>query len=215
MIQNDAVNLDAYFNRIGYKGPREPTLPVLAALHRLHPQAIPFENIDPILRRPVRLDSPSIEAKLVRGGRGGYCFEHNLLFMRALRSSGFGVSGLGARVLWGRPDDAETMRSHMLIRVEIEGATYLADVGFGIVTLTGALRFAPGIEQETPHEPFRIMEIRGGYKMQVRIEGEWRTPYRCDLQERFPIDYEVANYYVSTTPNSIFVGSLMIARATE
>ena len=78
------IDLDAYFRRIGYDGPRDASLETLRELHRLHPQAIPFENLDPLLGRPVNLDPASLQAKLVEGGRGGYCFEQNgvLVFRR-------------------------------------------------------------------------------------------------------------------------------------
>ena len=71
----EGIDLDAYFERVGYSGPREPTLEVLKALELAQPAAIAFESLDPLLGRPVRLDPASLEAKLVRGGRGGYCFE--------------------------------------------------------------------------------------------------------------------------------------------
>ena len=73
---NSGIDLDAYFTRIGYAGPRTASLETLAAIHLRHPIAIPFENLNPLLRRPVKLDAPSLQQKLVRGGRGGYCYEH-------------------------------------------------------------------------------------------------------------------------------------------
>ena len=81
------LDLDAYFERIGYRGERTATLPTLQEIHRLHPAAIPFENLNPLLGLPVRLDLASIEAKLVHSRRGGYCFEHNLLWPRCSSGS--------------------------------------------------------------------------------------------------------------------------------
>jgi len=72
-----------------YAGPRAPTLDTLRTLHELHPQAIAFENLDPLLRRPVRLDAWAIEDKLIRAHRGGYCFEHNMLLLRVLVDLGY------------------------------------------------------------------------------------------------------------------------------
>lgn len=91
------IDLAAYFDRIGYGGAAQPTLAVLRELHRLHPQAIPFENLDPFQHRPVDLDLAAIQQKLIGERRGGYCFEQNLLFMTVLQTLGFAVSGLGAR----------------------------------------------------------------------------------------------------------------------
>jgi N-hydroxyarylamine O-acetyltransferase len=94
------IDLYAYFARIGYHGERTPTLAALRAIHRLHPQAIPFENLNPLLRWPVRLDAGSLERKLVHEARGGYCFEHNLLLREVLEALGFHTTGLAARVVW-------------------------------------------------------------------------------------------------------------------
>ncbi len=66
------IDLDAYFARIDYAGGRSATLDTLKALHLLQPQAIAFENLDPLLGRPVRLDAQAIERKLIHDGRGGF-----------------------------------------------------------------------------------------------------------------------------------------------
>jgi N-hydroxyarylamine O-acetyltransferase len=211
ILMNDSFDLSSSLARIGYQGPREATLATLGALHRLHPQVIAFENLDPLLRRPVRLDAASLQHKLVGSARGGYCFEHNLLFSHALAALGFKVSGLAARVLWGRDEDAITARGHMLLRIELEDHIYLADVGFGGQTLTAPLHMAPGREQETPHGPFRIVLAGKDFKLQARIAGNWASLYRFDLQEQFEVDYEVANYYLSTHPASYFVNAVMAA----
>jgi N-hydroxyarylamine O-acetyltransferase len=207
------LDLAAYFDRIGYHGPTVPTLDVLRELHRLHPEAIPFENLDPFLNRPVDLDPGAIRRKLVECKRGGYCFEHNLLFMEVLATIGFRVSGLAARVLWNQPEDTITPRGHMLIRVELDGRTRIADVGFGGLTQTAPLLLEPGIEQQTPHELFRVVETDGYYRMQAHAGGAWRTLYRFDLQQQFPVDYAVSSYFLSTNPASHFRSSLICARA--
>lgn len=208
-----APDLDAYFARIGYVGPREPTLAVLRELHVLHPLAIAFENLDSFLGRPVRLDLPSLEQKLVHARRGGYCFEQNTLFWRVLTALGFEVSGLAARVLWNQPEDTLNPRSHMLLRVELDGATWLADVGFGGVTQTAPLLLAPGVVQQTPHEPYRVLETGDHFRLQAEIGGEWRTIFRFDLTEHFDVDFVVSSHFVSTWPASQFVTSIMAARA--
>ncbi len=97
------IDLDAYFQRIGYDGERTPTLATLRAIHARHATMIPFENLSPLLRQPVRLDLSSLQDKLIHQGRGGYCFEHNLLLRAALLALGFQVRGLAARVRWNVP----------------------------------------------------------------------------------------------------------------
>ncbi|RUW26614.1 arylamine N-acetyltransferase [Mesorhizobium sp. M4B.F.Ca.ET.169.01.1.1] len=208
-----SFDLDAYFARIFYRGPTEASLATLKALHRQHPQAIAFENLDPFLGHPPKLDLASLQDKIFTRGRGGYCYEHNLLFMHALTALGFEVSGLAARVLWGQPDDAITARSHMLLRVEFDGHTYLADVGFGGLTLTAPLLLEAGPEQQTPHEPFRLVETEDHFRLQAQIGGDWRSIYRFDTQPAYAVDYAVSNHFLSTHPSSHFLSSVIAARA--
>ncbi|WP_224250059.1 arylamine N-acetyltransferase family protein [Hyalangium gracile] len=206
------IDLNAYLRRIGFTLGVRPTLEVLKALVLLHARAIPFENLNPLLGLPVPLDPASLERKLILERRGGYCFEHNLLFKHALEAIGFDVHGLAARVLWNQPEDAVTARGHMLLRVNLDGQPSIVDVGFGGMTLTGVLRLEPGVEQATPHEPFRFVEAAGDYRLQAQVRGEWKTLYRFDLQEQFQPDYEVTNYYLSTHPRSHFRTGLIAAR---
>jgi N-hydroxyarylamine O-acetyltransferase len=210
---SEHFGLDAYFARIRYDGPRTPTLETLRTIQLLHPQAIAFENLNPLLGLPVQLDLESLQEKLIRSRRGGHCFEQNGVLLQALRALGFRVAGLAGRVVWNKPDDMVPPRSHMVLRVELEEGTFLADVGFGL-SPTAPLRLAPDIEQQTPHESFRLLKSDGLYTLQCRLKDEWTSFYRFDLQEQAPIDYQVANYYVSTWPSSHFINSLIAARAT-
>jgi N-hydroxyarylamine O-acetyltransferase len=207
------IDLDSYFQRIGYHGARTPTLGTLQAVHLRHPQAIAFEALDPLLKRPISLDSRALEQKLVRGGRGGWCFEQNWLFADALRSLGFQVTGLAARVMWGAPVDAIRPRTHMLLRIDdLDGGPYIADVGFGGLTLTGPLRLIAGVEQGTPHETFRLGEIPGGFVLLARVRDVWKPLYSFDLQPNVLEDYEVWNWYLENHASSPFLNNLMVAR---
>ena len=206
-------DLDAYLARIGYSGPRTPTIDTLEAIHRLHPAAIPFENLNPLLGWPVALDVESLQGKLVHGGRGGWCFEHNTLFRHALEALGFPVVSLGARVLWNAPPDRPLgPRSHMLLLVQAAGLPYIADVGFGGNVLSAPLRLEPHVVQSTPHEPHRLAPIENGFVLQANLAGEWSAFYRFTLEPQFPSDYEVSNWYLCHHPSSFFRQILMGAR---
>jgi N-hydroxyarylamine O-acetyltransferase len=204
--------LEAYFARIGYSGSTAPTLRTLQSLHLDHAQAIPFENLDSLTGRPVPLDLPSLENKLIHRRRGGYCFEQNLLFAHVLRTLGFQVTGLSARVLWNAPEGTVRARNHMLLRVELDDGTYIADVGFGGLTLTAPLRLASDVTQATPHEPFRLLFEEGHYLLQSLVRDEWKPLYRFDLQAQLPVDYDASNWWISTHPQSQFVNNLVVAR---
>lgn len=210
-----SLDLDAYLARIGFAGDRAPTRATLDAIAAHHTAAIPFENLDPFRGVTNRLDLESLQAKLVRGGRGGYCFEHGLLLRAALREIGFSVTGLAARVLWGSAElDALTPRTHMLLLVDLGDERRVIDTGFGGMTLTGTLRLEHDTEQPTPLEPFRLVDLHGDWAMQALVGGRWRTTYRFDLHPQHAVDYEPTNWYLCTWPQSKFVTTLMAARAT-
>jgi N-hydroxyarylamine O-acetyltransferase len=208
--------LDAYLARIGYTGPRTATIDTLEAVHALHPAAIPFENLNPLLGWPVSLDVDSLQAKLVAGGRGGWCFEHNTLLRHALEALGFSVTSLAARVLWNAPPNSPIgPRSHMLLLVDLGGRLYLTDVGFGGNVLTAPLRLEPHITQTTPHEPHRLLPLENGFVLEFAVGGEWKPLYRFTMEPQFPADYEVSNWHLCHHPSSFFRQLLMGARATK
>ena len=209
---NPGIDLDAYFERIAYTGPRSVSVDTLVAIHLQHPRAIPFENLNPFLRWPVRLDPPSLEQKLVRDRRGGYCYEHNLLLSHVLRRLGFQLRWLAARVLWNVPEGTVRPRSHMLLLIDLDNRRYVADAGFGGLTLTAPLRLQVDIEQSTPHELFRLVASSDGFVMQAKCADSWRSLYAFDLQEQVLADYEVVNWYLCNNPSSHFVTGLIAAR---
>ncbi|EGC98083.1 arylamine N-acetyltransferase family protein [Burkholderia pseudomultivorans] len=210
----DSFDLSRYFARIGYDGPAEPTLDVLRRLHLLHPQAIPFENLNPLTGARVALDLPAVVDKLVARRRGGYCFELNKLFYTALTRIGFRVTPLIARVRWMRPPEVVTAQTHMLLRIDLDGAVWLADIGFGSATLTAPLRFAPDERQLTPHGAFRVVAapVADEFDMQCEAPDGWLTTYRFSLKPAEWIDYDAANWFTSTYPESVFVNDLIACR---
>lgn len=205
------IDLDAYLRRIGYQGSLEPTVETLRALHLAHVLTFPFENLNSWNMLPVSLNVSDIEAKFVRNQRGGYCFEGNTLFAAVLRQLGYQVAAHIARVRWMRPPEEQTARSHMLLRVEIDGESWIADVAFGAVGQTVPLKLEMDVAQHTPHEPRRYRMGNGIVTQQMRIgEDRWEDVYRFDLHEAVPIDFEVANWYISTHPESLFRKTLFV-----
>ncbi|WP_252438783.1 arylamine N-acetyltransferase family protein [Pseudonocardia humida] len=212
------AELDEYCARVGYTGPREPTLPVLHALTSAHARSVPFENLDVLLGEPIELTVDALVDKLVRRRRGGYCFEQNGLFLAVLTAFGFAAAPLSARVRLGRPRDVVPPRTHLFLRVELDGATWLTDVGIGGVSLTSAIRWEPDgadqtPEQPTPHEPRRIVREDGRWFHQVRFGEQWVDAYEFTGEEMPLVDREVGNWFTSTHPRSHFRHRLMVARA--
>jgi len=208
-------DLDAYFARIGYGGPARADLATLSALHAAHVAAIPFENLDPLAGRPVHLDLGHLQAKLVAGRRGGYCFEQNHLFRGALEALGFAVAGLGARVVWMSPPGSPLgARTHMLLRVDLDGRPYLADVGFGAHLLDAPLRLEAGPEQATPVARYRLQQEGELIALAVHRDDDWRRAYVFDLAPQLPADYAIANWFCATNPDVVFTNMLVAERLT-
>lgn len=211
----DMIDLDAYFRRIGHGGPATVRLDTLTAIHRAHTRTFPFENLNPLLDIPVRLDAESLQHKFVHEQRGGYCFEHNLLLSGVLQQLGFQVTQLAARVLSGAPDDAQRARTHMLLRIDVEGESFLIDGGFGGMTLPTPIRLHVEGPQATSHEPYRLLPLGEERLMQSEVGGEWRTLYRFDLQPHYLPDYEIVNGYYCYHPESHFKQRLIAGRAID
>jgi N-hydroxyarylamine O-acetyltransferase len=208
---DDAFDFDAYCERIGYRGRAAPTRAVLDALHLAHATSIPFENLDVVLGRPIRLDVASLAAKLVGARRGGYCFEQNTLFAAALEHVGFRVARLAARVRVG--STAVRPRTHMLLAVDIDGDAVIADVGFGAdgLLLPVALRGATPTRQFA--WTYRVADEGGGtYVMQSSASEGWRDLYAFTLEPQLAVDFELASWYTSTHPQSRFVQVLTAQR---
>ena len=209
------MNLDTYFERIGYSGPRENSLAVLQDLHYLHPRAIAFEGLSAFLGTGVSLDPGVVFDKLVNQGRGGYCFEQNLLFALVLKDLGFEVTEHAARVLWRSPDKQAMARTHMLLKITVDDQDWIADVGFGGLTMTAALRLEPDLEQQTPHEILRITRQEQEYTIEAKTADQWRPMYVFDLVPCYPVDFGMSNFYVSEHPESLFRQNLMLGRPFE
>ncbi len=207
------MDLRGYAERIRYSGPLEPTLPVLHALTAAHTEAIPFENLDVLLERRIDLSDDGLFDKLVRRRRGGYCFEQNGFFLRVLEAIGFSVTPLSARVRLDRPRDYLPPRTHMFLRVELDGESWLTDVGVGGASLTSAIRLDADGEQATPHESRRIVRDGDLWFHQARFGAEWVDVYEFTREKMPLIDREVANWFTSAHPGSHFKNRLIVARA--
>jgi N-hydroxyarylamine O-acetyltransferase len=206
----DRLDLGAYLRRIGYDGDLAPNGATLAALHRAHVAAIPFENLDIVLGRGIAVDLPSIRAKLVDRGRGGYCFEHGQLFAAAVARLGFAVERLLARV--GGDGDPPAPRTHMTLRVSAGSERWLADVGFG----SGLLEPLP-FDATGPHAQggwaFELVATGpAAWDLRERRGEEWLTGYRLDDQLQHHADVVVANHFTATHPSSPFVGQAVALR---
>jgi N-hydroxyarylamine O-acetyltransferase len=205
------MDLEAYLQRIGYRGAREPTMDTLVQLHRAHMLSVPFENLDIPLGRPIVLSLPALFEKVVRRRRGGFCYELNALFAWGLQALGFRVEMLSARVFSGGvlgPDF-----DHMLLLVR-GGETSIADVGFGDSFLE-PLPLGP--DEQTQHgRSYRLVEQGEDWVLEQRTPGsDWQPEYAFSLLPRKLQDFHSMCHYQQTSPASPFTRKSLCSLATR
>lgn len=213
------ADLNAYLTRTGCQRPLEPTVEVLSELVAAHNGSIPFENLDPLLGVPVdHLGADALADKLVHRRRGGYCYEHNGLMGFVLERLGYRVDRLAGRVVWMRePGSPLPAMTHQVLAVtgdRLDGH-YLVDVGFGGQTLTSPIRMAADLEQQTRHEPYRLVAGEEGLVLHARVRGQWQALYEFTERPQPRIDLEVGSWYTSTHPSSPFVTGMTAALVTD
>jgi N-hydroxyarylamine O-acetyltransferase len=206
-------DLDAYLDRIGWNGPIEPTLGTLTALTRAHIARIPFENVDVLLGRGIRIDLDSIVRKIVVGGRGGYCFEHGTLFQAALERIGFRVTAHAARVLMFVPRHLAP-RTHMFLIIDIDGARFVVDPGFGGHSAAVPVSLGRGVDTRDGFDRHRMVERDGEWILEAEIDGTMTPLWTSTLEPLYPVDFELANHWIATAPGSPFVNRLMLRALT-
>lgn len=193
--------LDEYLARIGLVSAPAANLAQLEALQRAQVYAVPFENLDIQLGRGISLDPALVDDKVIRRRRGGYCFELNSLFKRALVTCGFNVRTLLARVhVTGIPSG----RGHQLSLVTLNERQWIVDVGFGSACPRAPLPFEMHTPQEQDGRVFRLVPHTLGHLLQVEREGAWQDLYSFDLGEVVDNDIDYGNHYTSTSPHTIF-----------
>ena len=217
MSAHPNLDLDRYLERIGWGQSLRPAYDTLAGLLRAHMTRIPFENLDVLLGRGVRLDLEALQDKLVVRRRGGYCFEHATLFRAVLERLGFAVKAHSARVTIALPR-TEMPRTHMFLTVALPEGTFVVDPGFGGLAPIAPVRIA-GSEAEPAgsasgshwlvrSDAWRVMRTRTADK----LVDCWATT----LEEDHPVDFTMANHFVSTHPSSAFVNRMMLqSRSAE
>ncbi|QUG99444.1 arylamine N-acetyltransferase [Saccharopolyspora erythraea] len=211
--EGERLDLDAYLARIGYRGDRSPTIETLRALHFAHVTSIPFENLEIVLGRGLPLDLDPLQDKLVRRARGGYCFEHARLFSAVAERLGFGVTGLLSRVSLGSGKLRPATHAVPLVTTADTDARWLCDVGFGSSPLQ-PIEFADGTVMSHGGWTHRLARDGGTGEWEVqRPAGDgWEDMHHFPLNPAYAIDYVVGNHYVSTHPNSPFVGRVALQR---
>jgi len=203
------MDLQAYFDRIGFTGIARPDLATLRALHRAHAFAISYENLDVQLGRPLTTDPEAAFEKIVRRGRGGWCYEMNGLLGAALDEIGFKVTRLAGGVMRALRGD-EAIGNHLVLLVDLDGEPWIADVGFG----------------DGSRDPFPLREgafVADGfeYRLEQFEPGWWRLHNHPDggapnfdftLTPADPALLAAKCHELQTSPASVFVMTAVAQR---
>ncbi len=196
MWQTDLVDLDAYFTRIGASASSS-----LVELHEAHVRAIPFENIDVMLGLVPSLDLGDIQAKMLGRRRGGYCYEHQLLFTAVLERLGYEVRRRMSRVMTGP-------RTHFVSLVD----DHLVDVGFGAGMLH-PMPLADGAVVDQAGWPHRLRWSEGCWVLEKETADGWQRMHAFEPDvEQLPVDCMMANNYIATHARSPFSRQLVVMR---
>ncbi len=213
------MRLDDYLERVGV-GPLTPPIDAdaLRRLHAAHREAFLFENVTIQTGGAISVDVEGIERKFLDQGSGGYCFEHNTLFGAVLRDLGLPVTTLLGRVRRGPPE--RWCRTHMVLRVDLDGQPWLADVGFGAMGLFEPIPFAEGSSPAQIGVAYTLRREGSLWVLSASLVGDDASAEPQDLYEfsddpQTPGDVEVANHYTATHPDSMFRRTLTIQRTSR
>jgi N-hydroxyarylamine O-acetyltransferase len=206
------MNVDAYLERIDYRGPRSPSIAALRALHVAHLMTVPFENLSIHSQEPIVLHDTALYEKIVARRRGGFCYELNGLFSALLRALGFDVTRLSATVMNDEGQFGPAF-DHMTLMVKLD-ERWLADVGFGDCFVR-PLRLDSAEAQVQGRRRYRI-DLAGKAHFLWQQEGNdpWRVQYRFDLTPYEYDDFAEMCHYHQTSPLSHFTQRRVCSRAT-
>jgi N-hydroxyarylamine O-acetyltransferase len=206
------VDVPAYLARIAYSGPTDPTAETLRLIHRAHLLTVPFENLDIALGRKLVVDEEANVRKIVDLHRGGFCYELNGAFAALLRTLGFRVTLLSARVT-GQGGKESPEFDHLTLQVDLE-EPWLADVGFG-ESFIEPLRIAGREEQADPAGKFRLVEVGNRLRLEkVATDGQWRRQYSFSFEPHTLQEFAGRCHYHQTSPDSHFMQNRICTRAT-
>lgn len=209
-----AIDLDAYLERIGWRGETRPSLETLASLLDAHMSRIPFENLDVLLGRRIRLDLDGVQQKLVRARRGGYCFEHGTLFAAVLEAFGFRPVRHCARVTMFKPR-SEAPRTHMFLTVPLAEGTFVVDPGFGSLASRRPVPLIDGAPSRTGAETHWMVRDGDLWTLRAQVGDTAVDAWVSTLEQENPVDFEMGSHFTSTHPESAFVSRIMMRALTS
>jgi N-hydroxyarylamine O-acetyltransferase len=208
------LDLPAYLERIEWSGALRQDHATLAALLDAHMAHIPFENLDVLLGRGIRIDLASIQDKLVGARRGGYCFEHATLFAAVLDATGFAPARHIARVVMVLPRETSP-RTHMFLTVSLPEGTFVVDPGFGSLAPRVPVPLREDRSAAGRDIAHRMQRDGDGWVLKAEAKEKTVDCWYSPLERDPPIDFEVGNHFTATHPSSPFVNRILLRALTR
>ena len=208
----DTFDLTAYCQRIGFAGELRPDLASVQALMQHQLRSVPFENMDVLAGKPISLNPDDIVAKIVGQRRGGYCYEVNGLFALALGALGLPYQWVAARPLFY---PVKRPRTHAALVVQVAGAEWLCDLGFGSYGIRAPLRLdvlATPVQQDC--DTFMLSHEGDDFILKAQVDGAWANQYGFNRSPVEWIDFAPANWMNSTHPDAVFTQKPLVVLFT-
>ncbi|PHV10881.1 arylamine N-acetyltransferase family protein [Chitinimonas sp. BJB300] len=201
-------SLEHYFNRIGFTGDIKTDIHTVTEIMRCQLFSVPFENLDVQAKKTISLVPEEIVEKIIHRNRGGYCYEVNGVFSLALQAMGIPYQFVAARPIL---TFAQRPKTHMAIVIQTDGESWLCDLGFGSMGIRAPIALDMlGSEIKQDYDTFKLSKINThDYLLSAYVEDEWINQYSFNLSPQEWIDFEPANYFYSTHPESLFVQKLV------
>ncbi|TRZ25303.1 hypothetical protein HGM15179_001800 [Zosterops borbonicus] len=218
------MDIKEYFARISYRGSHnQPDLATMSDIFRHHIQAVPFENLSIHCGETIELNLEATYNKIVKRKRGGWCMENNYLLSWVLKTLGYDVILLAAKVYVPEFDAYPEEIDHLLLQVELDGKSYIVDAGFGMAyQLWEPMELISGIDQPQTPGVFRFQEESGTWYLEKVKRKQWvlnpststpqnvenevcRRIYLFTLQPRDIEEFRGCNAHLQTAPDSLFV----------
>ncbi|MDW6004546.1 arylamine N-acetyltransferase family protein [Vibrio mangrovi] len=207
------MTFDNYLQKLELTPPAQPDIVFLRRFMARHIERFTFNNIAVLLNEPLPLDTESLLDKIVQRGAGGYCFEHNRIAYELLSSLGYSTRLVLGRVL--NNNIRPVPRTHRLTLVELEGETYLVDVGFGGSCPIGPIALNIQVPQQAGLDQFWVRAIDNDeYELvQHHVDGPFIL-YRFDMAQYTEADCAMGHFYSHKHPDAVFVNNLVVSRKT-
>lgn len=216
------LDVGAYLREVGLAQALEwePTVRTLTRLQRAHLDAFAFADVTTALGGVPRLDLATLEQRMVKEHRGGYCLEHVTLFAAVLEALGFACALRLGRVGDGSDETRPATHLTVLAQPIDDGRRWLADVRFGL---------APRGPLPVPQSPGTGVPVRyGGWEHRVDL-GEngrlsllepderrgWRTLHVSGGHDAADDEISRSNRWVALEPDSPFAGQLIALRSGD